>query len=111
MSADPTIGSYSKAISSGVTSQLAWREELIRRSRNENRQMKLERQRMLEEIRRAEADGEFDWLDEVQAVDKVRVKRKSTRKRAEVADSLVALADRLRMAWNANFAFQGTDGK
>ncbi|AJD82895.1 hypothetical protein PJWF_00118 [Achromobacter phage JWF] len=100
MSQDPLIGSYSKVISSGVSAQLQWKQDLFRRAANENRNAKLERNRMREEIRAAEKDGDFDWLDEVQAVERVRVRRKSTRKRVEVADSLVALADKLRLAWN-----------
>ena len=92
MSADPTIGDYSKAISSGVSSQIEWRRNLIRRAKTELRSAQLARQLMREEIRAAEADGEFDWLDEVAKVDKVRVRRKSTRKRVEVAS---ALLDRL----------------
>jgi len=99
MSQDPTIGSYSKVISSGVSAQLQWKSDLLRRAKTETRQAKLDRQLMREEIRAAESAGEFDWLDEVVAVERVRVRRKSTRKRVEVADNLVALADKLRQAW------------
>lgn len=107
MSADPTIGSYSKVISSGVSAQLEWKRDLLHRAKTENRQMKLERQRMRQEIRAAESAGEFDWLDEIQAVEKVRTRRKATRKRVEVADSLVALAGKLASAWCGNSTVKG----
>lgn len=103
MSADPTIGDYSKAISSGVSSQIEWRRNLIKRARTEQRSAQLARQLMREEIRAAEKAGEFDWLDEVKAVDRVRVRRKSTRKRVEVAS---ALLDRL----SVKFRIKGTEG-
>jgi len=99
MSNDPTIGNYSKVISSGVSAQLAWKRDLIVRSRTEHRQAILSRQLMREEVRQLELSGEFDWLEEKSQVDKVRQKRKTTRKRVEVADSLAQMAARLSAAW------------
>lgn len=97
MSADPTIGNYSKVISSGVSAQLAWKRGLIVRAKTEHRQAILNRQLMREEIRALESTGEFDWLEETTNVEKVRQRKKTTRKRVEVAESV--MVDRLRAAW------------